>query len=1413
MENAWQDGPETPGNASGTAAAGKFPYLIVGIFTSGGDVRSLLTFFGSAPSATDMAFTVLAASDVDVDAASRSLRGVTTMPVTVVTVESTPLSLQANHIYIVAYPAMPVIGLDTVEARDTGNDAHATPVLDRFLDGLVEQHRERAAMVILAATNPDDTTAITRFRKKGGIVIAESRPGTSAAAALDDEHGASATDCNLPVDQLLSKLVELSENARSIAPEAAARNAPAPAASAALTSDEERTLRVILTTLLAHTGHDFSQYKRATILRRIARRMQIHALPDLAAYRDFVIATPAETHPLLHDLLIGVTHFFRDREAFAMLQHDIVPALFSATLPEEPLRVWVPGCSTGEEAYSIAMLLHAEAEKLGVRRGMQIFATDIDARAIGRGRSGQYPDTIATDLPPDFLQQYFHADALHYQVSKSVRKMVLFAQHDLLRDPPFAHLDLVSCRNLLIYLDRDMQRRALQLFHFSLRPGGYLFLGDAENVDVAQDLFDVVDKHHRIFRRKWQAKSRAPTLSFSISRIHAAAPYQEALAVPRPAPTLAGALHEQTMLRYGPPSIMVNRLYDVMHISERAARYLRYVGGEPSQWLPDILRPELKAALRTALDEVVHSGRDVDTLPVVLIEDDRPVRVAMSVYRVPPGEAARGAHAAQAHAPDTTAPSATAASSAAIPFALVVFHETTIERNAPSGTAARDTADGNAQQPVVDALERELRDAKHQVRVTLAHADGSVEALKASNEELQAMNEELHATTEELETSKEELQAINEELLTVNSELQAKIHESGKTNDDLINLISSSNIATLFVDRSMVLSRYTPAAATLFNVIGTDIGRSLLDITHRLDYPDLASDATAAFESLKLIEKEVAGPDGRWYLSRLSPYRTAEDRIEGAVLTLIDITSRREAQRKMRASEQRMHMVVQSTNDYAIIVHDMSGVIVTWNKGAERMFGYTEAETLGRSGQLIYSEEDRGGGVADAEVQRALTQGRSQDEGWLIRKDGTRLYCSGVTTALHSDDFQGYAKIARDLTDGHTAESATQLQHSLERSVRMQVDTANRLKDEFLAVLSHELKNPLNLIHVKAEMLSRAPDARDLAVVREASDAIRRSVAAQAKIIDDLLDLSRVRTGKLALSEEAVDVARIIDAAADALESDAAAAGLTLTASGTQTPAIVLGDETRIEQIVWNLLSNALKFTPAGGRVAIALSQEDDQLCISVTDSGRGIDPAFLPHIFDMFSQAESAFKRERGGLGIGLALVQQLTQMHGGRVSAESNGNGQGACFRVWLPQGLTHAPLLAPQPAADATVLRDKKILLVDDTLETLEAFRVLLELEGAQVRTESNGQDALRATTEEHFDIILSDIGMPGMDGYEFMRLLRSAPATATIPAVAMTGFGRAQDVDRALEAGFNAHLGKPVSLDALLGAIGNALVRPV
>jgi two-component system CheB/CheR fusion protein len=504
--------------------------------------------------------------------------------------------------------------------------------------------------------------------------------------------------------------------------------------------------------------------------------------------------------------------------------------------------------------------------------------------------------------------------------------------------------------------------------------------------------------------------------------------------------------------------------------------------------------------------------------------------------------------------------------------------------------------------------------------------------------------------------------------------------------------------------------------------------------------------------------------------------------------------------------EERLKLAAVATDDYAIIVQDLDGRIVSWNMGAERVFGYGEREVLGKPVDLIFTPEDRAQEVALRERETAKAIGRAEDERWHQRKDGRRIYCSGVLSKITSEGFSGLAKIVRDMTDKKSVESQQQMQLELERATRAQAESVNRQKDEFFAVLSHELKNPLNLIHVKAELLDRAPDARHIPLVRDAAQAIQRSVISQAKIIDDLLDLSRVRTGKLALNFADVDLAAVVRSVADACATDAGNSGIALSTARTDTTLVIQADSVRVEQMLWNLLRNALKFTPRGGSVSIALSEDNRFACIEVRDSGKGITPEFLPKVFDMFSQAEGSVNRDSSGLGIGLSLTKQLAEMHGGRLEAESAGIGRGACFRLRLPK---HSPLAmrSNSPSvANAAILKELKVLLVDDSIESLEAFGALLEIEGAEVTAESSAQKALALTKDRQFDLILSDIAMPGMSGYELIEAVRKQPSTAKVPAIALTGFGRDQDAARALRAGFDAHLGKPVTLNALLHVIG-------
>jgi len=910
------------------------------------------------------------------------------------------------------------------------------------------------------------------------------------------------------------------------------------------------------------------------------------------------------------------------------------------------------------------------------------------------------------------------------------------------------------------------------MFHFSMRPGGYLFLGSSETVDASSRLFAPVDKAMRLYRANPVSRplrtlhsrvlgGKLPIATVSRSREHG--------------PTTAASVHRELLDEFGPPTVLANAEGQIVHVSKRATRYLRYSAGEPTHVLVQSLPVELRPSWRALLVQVLQLKTQVIADSVTIELNGRPTRVRLSVQPVHhpswPGE-----------------------------MLLVVFDEMEDAVRAGVGEAGADSTIGR--------LEEELQKRNEQLRTTIEQYESASEELKASNEELQAINEELRSTTEELETSKEELQSTNEELVTVNGELKISVDQAGEINDDLTNLISSSDIATVFVDTETRIKRFTPAAAKIFNLISADVGRSLLDITHRLEYQSLAEDAHAVFSSLKTIEREVQMGDRR-LLARLLPYRTGENRISGAVLNFIDVTSLREAETRADVDRERAALAAETMTDFAILTMDPVGHITSWNTGARSVFGYPDREAIGQHFELLFTEADRADGVPAKELKIAETAGRAPDDRWMRRKDGSVFFASGVSAPLRAGSERGFAKICRDMTGLRQAEEQQQRDLVTAQMGEALAVAESEQKNEFLAIMSHELKHPLNLISVNAQLLTTLPEAKKIPAVVRAARTIQRTVMSQGRIIDDLLDMSRVNTGKLTVNRVPLVLGEAVQPAVNWAISEARERGIRLFAEGLDEPLTVDGDATRIEQIAWNLLSNAIKFSRPGGTIRVRLREQSGQAVFEVSDNGRGISAEFLPHVFQMFKQADSATRRGEGGLGIGLAMVKSLTELHGGHVELDS-GEGRGATFRVLLPlhQSSDFAALDSGDSAAPSS-LAGLRVLLVDDTQDALETFQYLLEDAGYQVTSASSAKEAIARAEREDFDLMISDVGMPHMDGYELVRELRQRDRTAALPAIALTGHGRAEDVKQAFAAGFLAHVDKPVDFEHMKSVIATVM----
>jgi len=1352
-----------PALPDGAPIPSSLDFHVVGIGASAGALPALQTFFEGMPADTGMAFVVVVhLSPTHVSSLPHLLQAKTAMPVVAV---ERPMRIEPDHVYVIAPNRLLTMSDDFLHVAELQPRERGLAI-DRFFRTLAGAHRRRAVAIVLSGAGSDGALGLRAIREHAGVCIVQ-RPDDAEFDAMPRAAIASGcADWVLPASGMPARVAELARTSREIRlPQIADGAGPAGSPDATVDRLAEAALREILLLVRARTGHDFRRYRRATLLRRIERRLQVHGLPTLPAYLQLLQRDADEAHALLGDLLIGVTSFFRDPEAFEALMQQAIPQIF-AQAGDEGVRAWVAGCSSGEEAYSIAILLCEHAATLANAPRIQVFATDIDEVAIEVARAGQYPTAIEADVTPARLLRFFERDETGpYRICKEVRETVMFASHNVLRDPPFSRLDLVCCRNLLIYLEREAHSTVFESFHFGLRPDGYLFLGSAESPDTTREMFKAVDKKHRIFRALAETRSPRPMPHLDAGSAPAAPlPVFEAPATPQsPAPR---ALHRRLAGQHLGATVLVDSDGTVLDVSDQAARFLCVAGGEPSKRLIDLVQPELRTELRITTLRALAEGTARSRSRRV--ERDGRCWLVRMTARV-------------AEVDDGTR------------LLLVLFEE--VEDEDRSSTDPRAATD-----PAVTQLEDELRYTRDQLQKTIEQSDASNEELKASNEELQAINEELRAASEELETSKEELQAINEELLTVNNELKIRIDERGKINDDLQNLISATDIATVFVDRSMTIKRFTPTATRLFNLIAADVGRSLLDIRHRLCYESLAADVAEAFQSLRVIEREVGSEDGYWYLVRIQPYRTSEDRIEGAVLSFVDITARRRA-------EEDVQRLTRSTRDFAIITTDVDGRVHTWNLGAERIFGYAADEIEGQSCSLLYVPQDVESGAPQEVMRVARTHGRAADERWLVRKDGSLIFCSGIVAPLHEDGtLRGYGKIMRDITRTKNVETERESLLERETAARTEAQSTSAMKDEFLAVMSHELKHPLNLIQLNAELLARLPEARDIPEVARAAATIRQSVLGQAQIIDDLLDLSRINTGKLRLQLREFDVCETVRTVVATMAGEAAGKRIALSLDVPDAPLPIEADPIRIEQIVWNLLSNALKFSSEEDRVEVRLVAEEHDFRLEVRDTGAGIEPGMLGRIFEMFVQTEPPSTRRQGGLGVGLAVVRHLVDAHGGSIDAHSAGLGKGSVFTVRLP--LKARPPASPNASAARPSLTGKRVLVVDDDEASGEVLQHLLELEGADVVQANDAREALDALRAGHFHALVTDIAMPGLDGFQLLSQLRADPALRDLRVVALTGAGRAADARRSAEAGFDGHLTKPLQLDELLRVLHGA-----
>lgn len=1663
------------------------PALVVGVGASAGGLEAFRQFLSVLPNDTGMTFLLVQ----HLDPSHKSLLPELLAPCTGMTVRNADhgLTLERDTVYI--------IRPDTALAIHDGKIELSTPTLhrgvrlpvDHLFHSLSRNYGPRAAGIVLSGAASDGTAGIREIKAAGGLTIAQDPATCSQAGMPKSAIGAGVIDLVLQIQDMPAALARFA----SLPP---ADPEPNDSGDAGETRAERR-LRLsehetgqLAAMLEAQTGFDLRVYKQATIERRVLRRMTLSGFEDISAFFDYLRAHPAEQQTLIRDLLISVTDFFRDPEAFRTLREMVIDPLVAQSDAGDTLRVWVPGCATGEEAYSIAMEFLDTVNTHNQPVNVQIFATDIDQDAIAFARSGIYPESIAEQISEPRLQAYFKPmEGKGYGVRAPLRDAVTFAVHDLTRDPPFSRMDLVSCRNVLIYLTPEAQKHVLKVLHFALEPDGYLFLSTSESTGVQRELFSTLSKTHRVYRKLGASRPFKVTRSHNkplLERQSGAPARNEAIPGRRPLTGGGDVARRAVLDALVPPTVVVAEDGSVLFTHGELGPYLRIPQGDsPRLDLGTMLRPEIATRARG----VLYKCRRHTSPVTALAGTGNPGRIRISARPAP----ALGNQTV-----------------------ILTFEHLSEEGN----TEPQERPELPGQENLIEQLEQELTATREDLRNTVEELEKSNEELRISNEESMSMNEELQSANEELEATSEELRSLNEELTTVNSQLREKIEQLEQAHDDLHNFFASTKIATVFLDDRLCIKRFTPAARELLGIDDIDTGRYIGDFARELLQNDLEQEAKTVLEHLSTSSHELHTTEERWIARQVLPYRTEHRRIEGVVVTFVDITDlktaterlslrehqqsviariglhalresnlqvfmdqvvrevqqtlntdyckllevqpggkqlllragvgwkpglvgntyvgagpdsqsgytlessqpvivddlakekrftpaplftehgvisglsciigdtenpygvigahtrqrrhftledinflqavasvlssaitrqqtrkrlavelvvaqvlaeatdldetlprllenmtsalpasvgeiwwrndgrfvrryfhvapamdrdqveqrfgrtsfetddglvgrvykevhaqwcsdlgdpnlfmrrneaktlglvsgfglpicagsellgvitffstgrllgddvflssldgigrtvgdfvrRMEADQRMRLSETRKAAVVNASLD-GIVTIDNAGCVVEFNQAAQAMFGYAGEEAIGKEmASLIVPERFH---QAHREGLAHLTAGGtprligSRVEMPAVRKDGSELLVELAITRIGDGESRLFTGFIRDITERKRMENAL-----LE---------ADRQKDEFLAMLGHELRNPLAAIRTAAELL-KFTDGNDPNLAKTQA-IIERQSAHMAKLLDGILDVSRIIRGKIHIEPKVVDLSTVCRDVISDMTDPLRSRQLDIQTDIPPEPLWVDADPVRLAQIIDNLLTNAIKYTRDGGRITIALKRENGMVALKVKDTGVGIETELMPYIFEVFRQSKQSLDRSHGGLGLGLALVKTLTEMHGGRVEARSDGKDKGAEFIVRLP--LAKNP--APKPQDDARKSPALKILLIEDNEDSAEMLRQVLELSGHEVMLATRAQQGIDLARQHRADIILCDIGLPdGMSGFDVAKALRGDPQTRNLRLVALTGYGRQEDKLRCADAGFDTHLTKPVDISGI------------
>lgn len=1276
-------------------------YQLVAFGASAGGLEAFSELLQHLPGDTGMAFVLIQHLDPKHDSLlTELLAKATQMPVAQVT---DSMRVEPNRVYVLPPNANITItgGVLHLEARTTPH----MPI-DHFFRSLAQDQGSKAIGVILSGTASDGTQGLKAIKAEGGITFAQDELTAKYDGMPRSAVMAGYVDFVLSPESIARELVRLARH-------------PFHAHTAEAGPEKtEKQFDEVLAMLRKTTNVDFLYYKQGTVQRRILRRMAMHSIERIGQYTSFLKRNPDEIKALFQDILINVTSFFREPAAFDVLRENVFPQLLRDRPPEDSVRVWVPGCSTGEEAYSAAICLLEYMRENDLEAGVQVFGTDLSETVLEKARAGIYPESIAVDVSPERLRRFFVKVNGSYQISRAVRDMCIFARQNLTKDPPFSKLDLILCRNVLIYLGPPLQAKVMRYFHYGLKPNGFLALGLSESIGAATTLFNPLAGKEKVYTKN----NTPPRPAIDIGTFEERTPV-----TPKGEGWVSGTdLHKHVdqliLARHSPPGVVVDEDLQVLQFRGHTAPYLEHTAGQPSLNLLRMTRGTLGLELRKLIQKARKTGFSIMSEPVQLssASGTRPTRIAVTPIKAVNGN----------------------------PMAYLLLFEPEANVEAKKATLARPGKHRAPGASRLSELEEELALTKQYLQTVIEEQEAASEELKSAHEEVQSSNEELQSTNEELLTSKEELQSTNEELNTVNEEMQARNSELTQINDDLTNLLSSANIPIVMLGNDLRIRRFTPQAERVLNLLSTDVGRRLTDFRLKIDIPDLEALFVEVSENLQTKEREVQDHEGRAYLMSIRPYRTLENRIDGTVMSLYDITDRRQA------AEVRYRRLFEASKDGIIIIESKTGDILDTNPFITRLLGYQRTELLGRK----ISEQRFIEGEA---VRRLvdLAEGDTYRVSMPLRtKEGSSAEVEIVANGYGEGSKHVVQLNIRDVSARIHAEETQRREEQLRRDAE-KMEAVGRLAGG----IAHDFNNLVTAVVGYSDLLkTRVSDPaalRDLERIREAGR--RASILTR-----QLLAFGRKQTATpviLDLNAVIADMKQIL--------SVIVTEKINLSVEPGSDIGLVRIDRGQLEQVVTNLVMNARDAMPDGGRITVTTGRvhtdekfrqkhtsvpPGDYVMLSITDTGTGMDSETQSHLFEPFFTT-----KPRGlGTGLGLATIHGIVKQSGGHVWAYSELE-QGTTFEVYLPHVQAEAENTADSPVQALMPRGSETILLVEDEPLVRRLASVVLKENGYRVLEAADGPEALRLAGSQtgDIDLLLTDVVMPRMSGRETADRLAS------------------------------------------------------